>query len=1285
MMAHVRVPLAGAMLLAWFCALVALTCATNASGATPTLQLRFAFDDSSGTTAASDTSGGGANVTLFMLNKSNAATNLCGAAGSGVAGLTNPNRALNLSSNLTQGASGNYAAATNANLGFGSVSSFVATMWMKQTVAPGGTILGRMFLLGNSTNTDVGTPNSIGMKWQDASHLYFYVNAVQATAAFTANLPLNSWIFVAMVYDGSNITLYEGTETTPATLISTTATVGQIVPLSSTSASLFIGNNGNHNRAFPGFVDDFRFYTGTGGTAAFVEGVRLSASGPDTLTAVPNDSQVALTWAAATGAVSYNVKRSTASGGPYTTISTAGTVTTTSYTDTTAVDGTTYYYVVSAVNGSAVESANSPIEAVATPSVPPPAPGNFQAIAGTGQVALTWDPAAGAANYNVKRSTTSGAEVTITNVTTTSFTDLGVINNVPYYYVVSAVNANRAESTNSSEQTATPVGPPQAPTGLAASAAGIGQVGLSWNSTLLATSYNVYRATASAGPYTKISTDGTVTTPAYTDATASGSAPYFYEVTAVNSYGEGPMSSFVSAAPLAARLRYDFSDTGTTTVDSISGISLNMVNSNNVATDEHGAVNSGVDGAGKSLDFSINAYNSPTNTGGPLASTIMNTALNSANFGSISNFTMTFWVRPDTDFFTSPDIVNANNPRFVILAPANYTDYPAAVPSTQTGLYIKVNSYDTGPEQGQLKIFLGSGASTTEYVTPTASFVSSTGMWSFVAVTYDGAALKMYTATQTNTASSLILNAATAGQSLNFSTNGNLLLFNRGDLKKSVDGWMADFRFYSGAANSNCVENIRLLAANPPSGFTAVGGNNQVALNWTALGTASSYNIKRATTSGGPYTTISTPGSVTGTSFTDSSAVNGTTYYYVLSAATPFGESANSVEASATASCTPPPTPGNNGPVCAGSTLNLTASTVDGATYNWTGPNGFTSTDQNPSIPGATTAASGVYSVTVTVGACTSVPASTTATVNAIPAAPVAGNNGPVCAGSTLSLTASTVAGATYSWTGPNGFVSTAQNPSIPNATPDASGQYSVTATVNGCASAAGTTTATVNPIPAAPVAGNNGPVCAGSTLDLTASTVAGAAYSWTGPNGFTSTAQNPSIPNATTSASGLYSVTVMVNGCTSAAGTTTATVNAAPAAPTAGSNSPLYAGMTLNLTASTVAGATYSWTGPSGFVSTDQNPSIANVTTNGAGLYSVTATIGSCTSTAATTTVTVNPPVSVSIQADGTNLVIAWPFGTLQSSSNAAGPWDDLTNAVPPSYQVTPTDPQQFFRVKVQ
>jgi hypothetical protein len=85
---------------------------------------------------------------------------------------------------------------------------------------------------------------------------------------------------------------------------------------------------------------------------------------------------------------------------------------------------------------------------------------------------------------------------------------------------------------------------------------------------------------------------------------------------------------------------------------------------------------------------------------------------------------------------------------------------------------------------------------------------------------------------------------------------------------------------------------------------------------------------------------------------------------------------------------------------------------------------------------------------------------------------------------------------------------------------------------------------------PPAPAAGNNGPVRVGETLQLNASTVAGATYAWSGPNEFHSDLQNPSIANVTAAATGTYSVTVTVGGCTSAAATTTATILPAPCTP---------------------------------------------------------------------------------------------------------------------------------------
>jgi hypothetical protein len=323
------------------------------------------------------------------------------------------------------------------------------------------------------------------------------------------------------------------------------------------------------------------------------------------------------------------------------------------------------------------------------------------------------------------------------------------------------------------------------------------------------------------------------------------------------------------------------------------------------------------------------------------------------------------------------------------------------------------------------------------------------------------------------------------------------------------------------------------------------------------------------------------------------------------------------------------PTTSNGGPYCAGATIALSTATIAGATYAWTGPNGFISALQNPTRSSATTVDAGIYSLTITVSGCTSAAGSMTVVVNAAPATPSASNGGPYCAGSTSSLSTPTVAGATYAWTGPNGFTSALQNPTRASATTTDAGSYSVTITVSGCTSAAGTTIVAVNATPATPTASNGGPYCAGATIALSTPSVAGATYAWTGPNSFTSTLQNPTRSSATTADAGIYSVTVSVSGCSSAAGTTTVVVNATPATPTASNGGPFCAGATIALSTPTVAGATYAWTGPNGFTSALQNPTRASATTPDAGTYSVTATVSGCTSAAGTTTVVVNAPAT--------------------------------------------------------
>ncbi|WP_407643526.1 glycoside hydrolase family 6 protein [Cohnella endophytica] len=121
-----------------------------------------------------------------------------------------------------------------------------------------------------------------------------------------------------------------------------------------------------------------------------------------------------------------------------------------------------------------------------------------------------------------------------------------------------------------------------------------------------------------------------------------------------------------------------------------------------------------------------------------------------------------------------------------------------------------------------------------------------------------------------------------------------------------------------------------------PTGLTATAGNAQVALSWTASSGATSYTVKRATTSGGPYTNVAT--GVTATSYTNTGLTNGTTYYYVVSASNSAGESANSTQASATPS---------------------TGVTIPAA------PTGLTATAGNAQVALSWTASSGATSYTV--------------------------------------------------------------------------------------------------------------------------------------------------------------------------------------------------------------------------------------------------------------------------------------------------------------------------------
>ncbi len=308
----------------------------------------------------------------------------------------------------------------------------------------------------------------------------------------------------------------------------------------------------------------------------------------------------------------------------------------------------------------------------------------------------------------------------------------------------------------------------------------------------------------------------------------------------------------------------------------------------------------------------------------------------------------------------------------------------------------------------------------------------------------------------------------------------------------------------------------------------------------------------------------------------------------------------------------------NTGAYCAGEQLLLqgTSSGTSTPVYNWTGPAGYTSSVQNPTDA----TAAGNYTLTVTANGCSSEIASTTVIVHALPTA-VASNAGPYCVGDVIQLTGTTTnpAGATYQWTGPNGFTSSVQNPQGILA----AGAYQLIVTENGCNSAPSATNVVIHEIPVAQAAYLT-PFCPGTPLQLVgnATPAAGASYQWAGPNGYTSTVQSPTDATEV----GNYVLLVSVNGCTS----TPATVNVVPDVPVlnVSNTGPYCEGETIHLAAATPsAGAiTWSWEGPAGYISSVQNPSDA-VT---AGTYTLTINVNNCVSVA-TTNVVIHPnPVAI-------------------------------------------------------
>jgi len=287
--------------------------------------------------------------------------------------------------------------------------------------------------------------------------------------------------------------------------------------------------------------------TGGSGTTQATSVALTAPTGIAVSTAGAN--QVSVAWQPVSGATSYNLYWSTASG---VTIATGTKITNVSspYTHTGLSSSSTYYYIVTAVY-SAGESAPSNQASVTSVAIPA-APAGVTATGGANQVTVSWAAVSGATSYNIYWSTLSGVtKTTGTKIASvaTPYAHTGLSANSTYYYIVTAVNSagESAASNQASATTAAVAGSaPGAPIGVTA-VSGTNQVTVAWNAVSGATSYNIYWSNDPTHVMKDMSPKITgVTSPYHNTGLAAGTT-YAYVVTAVNASGESTESAIVSA------------------------------------------------------------------------------------------------------------------------------------------------------------------------------------------------------------------------------------------------------------------------------------------------------------------------------------------------------------------------------------------------------------------------------------------------------------------------------------------------------------------------------------------------------------------------------------------------------------------------------------------------------------------------------------------------------------------------------------------------------------------
>jgi fibronectin type 3 domain-containing protein len=665
-------------------------------------------------------------------------------------------------------------------------------------------------------------------------------------------------------------------------------------------------------------------------------GAGATAPGAPTLnSATPGNGSAALAWSApssdgGSAITGYKVYRGTTSGGE-TLLTTLGNVT--SWNDTNAANGTTYYYKLSAVNAVGESAVSN--ELSATPATVPGAPTLNNATPGNGSVALMWSPpssngGSATTGYKVYRGTTSGGETLLTTLgNVTSWTDNNAANGTAYYYKVTAVNSV-GEGTASNELSATPATVPGAPT-LNSANAGNGSVALSWsapgsNGGSATTAYRVYRGTTSGGE-TLLTTLGNVTS--WTDTNTANGTTYYYKLSAVNAVGEGATSNELSATPATVP--------GTPTLNSANAgngsvaLAWSAPGSNGGSAITAYKVYRGTSSGGETLLTTLGNVTSWTDTNAANGTTYYYkvSAVNSVGEGAASNeksgtpatvpggpalnnatagngSVALAWSAPGSNggsAITAYKVYRGTSSggETLLTTLGNVTSWTDNNTANGTTYYYEVSAVNSMGE-GVASNERSATPSQPANVPSAPALTSAAGGNASVALTWNapsnngGSAVtgyKVYRGTSSGNETLLTSLGVVTGWTDSSVTNGTTYYY-----KVSAVNSVGE----SAASNElSATPSQPATAPSAPSLNAATPGNGSVALAWSAPsdngGSAiTGYRVYRGTSSGGE-TLLTTLGGVT--SWTDTGLTSGTTYYYKVTALNSVGESARSNELSA--------------------------------------------------------------------------------------------------------------------------------------------------------------------------------------------------------------------------------------------------------------------------------------------------------------------------------------------------------------------------------------------------